>query len=233
MRVSTLLLLVALLSTVTLPPTFCKSNLYFRLLFLNSRSVLSKLDELIALCSVYDYHIVCVVESWLGEDVSNAELYIPGYDIFRNDRDRHGGGILIFVKSELCASPVTYPLPPIHLEFLPLTVKFCKLKFCIAVFYRPPSSDVNYFDTFCNIVESLSIVNFSNFILVGDFNIDYLSTSHHLFPRLKCLCELLSLNQVVTEPTHLSSSGNQTLIDHVFLSDMSHFVSCTVFPPPR
>ena len=80
-------------------------------------------------------------------------------------------------------------------------------------------------------MESLNIVNFSNFILVGNFNIDYLSTSHHLFPRLKCLCELLSLNQVVIEPTHSSSSGNQTLIDHVFLSDMSYFVCYTVFPP--
>ena len=80
-------------------------------------------------------------------------------------------------------------------------------------------------------MESLNIVNFSNFILVGDFNIDYLTASHHLFPRLKCLRELLSLHQVVTEPTHSSSSGSQTLIDHVFLSDMSHFVSCNIFPP--
>lgn len=95
------------------------------------------------------------------------------------------------------------------------------MKFCIAIFYRPPSSDVNYFDTFCDIVENLDIVNYSNFILVGDFNIDYLTTSHHLLPRLNGLCELLSLNQVVTEPTHSSSSGSQTLIDHVFLSDVS------------
>ena len=88
-------------------------------------------------------------------------------------------------------------------------------------FYRPPSSDVNYFDTFCDIVENLDIVNYSNFILVGDFNIDYLTTSHHPLPRLNGLCKLLSLNQVVTEPTHSSSSGSQTLIDHVFLSDVS------------
>ena len=80
-------------------PTFCKSNANFRLLLLNARSILSKLDELIALCSIYNYHVVCIVESWLSEDVSkfNAELFIPGYDIFRRDRDRHGGGILIFV----------------------------------------------------------------------------------------------------------------------------------------
>ena len=223
------------MSTNNLPPTLRKSkfNICFRLLYLNVRSVLSKLDKLIALCSVYNYHVVCIVESWLSGDVSNSELYIPGYEIFRRDRDRHGGGILIFVKSDLCPSPITYSSRcfSTNLEFFQLTVEFYKSKFCIAVFYRPPSSDVDYFDTFCNIVENLDIVNFSNFILVGDFNIDYLSASHHLFPRLKCLCELLSLHQVVTEPTHSSPSGNQTLIDHVFVSDISHFLSCTVFPP--
>ena len=95
-------------------PTFCKSSLCFCLLYLNARSVLSKLDELLVLCDVHNYH-VCIVESWLSEGVSNTELYIPGYNIFRRDRDRHGGGILIFVKSELCASPITYPLPPTNL----------------------------------------------------------------------------------------------------------------------
>ena len=104
------------------------------------------------------------------------------------------------------------------------------MKFCIAIFYGPPNSDVNYFDTFCDVVENLDIVNYSNFILVGDFNIDYLTTSHHLLPRLNGLCELLSLNQVVTEPTHSSSSGSQTLIDHVFF--FVRYVSLCVLQCP-
>ena len=118
------------------------------MLYLNARSILPKLDKLLALCRVYDYHVICIVESWLCVDVSNSEPTLPGYDIFRRDRDRHGGGILIFVKSELCASFISYSPTPTGLEFLPLTFEFCKSKFCIATFYRPPSSDVNYFDTF-------------------------------------------------------------------------------------
>ena len=115
------------------------------------------------------------------------------------------------------------------MEFLPLSFEFCKLKLCIAVFYRPPSSDVTYFANFCNAVENLD-VNFSNFILAGDFNIEYFNTAHHLYSRLKCLWELLLLHQVVTEPTYLSSHGNETLIDHVYLSNISQFVSCSVLP---
>ena len=53
----------------------------------------------------------------------------------------------------------------------------------IVNFYRPPSSDVAYFDAFCNAVESLNIVKYSNFILLGDFNIDFYNTGHHLMSR--------------------------------------------------
>ena len=98
------------------------------------------LDELHALCSLnnYNYDVICVVESWLSCDVFNSEISINGYDIFRLDQDRHGGGIPIFAKSEFCAS--IFAIHTVGLEFLPLTLKFHDLKFCIAVFYRPPSS---------------------------------------------------------------------------------------------
>ena len=62
----------------------------------------------------------------------------------------------------------------------------------------------------------------------------YLKISHYLYPRLKCLYELLPLHQVVTtEPTHSSSCGNQNLIDHMCFCQMSHIlclVLCTLPP---
>ena len=41
-----------------------------------------------------------IVESWLDDDVFNSEISILVI-FFRLNRGRHGGGILIFVKSEL------------------------------------------------------------------------------------------------------------------------------------
>ena len=40
---------------------------------------------------------------------------------------------------------------------------------CVSVFYRPPSSDSSQLDQLFDTVESLDIVNFSNYILLGDF----------------------------------------------------------------
>ena len=110
----------------------------------------------------------------------------------------------------------------VDLEFLPII--FCNFKFCLGVFYRPPSSDVSYFDNFFSVVENLNIVNY---YFGGRFQ--YSTT--HLYSRLKCLWELLSLEQIVTEPTHSSPNGNQSLIDLVFLSNAHQLICCKNLPP--
>ena len=34
---------------------------------------------------------------WLCPDITAAEISLPGYSAVRLDRDRHGGGIILFV----------------------------------------------------------------------------------------------------------------------------------------
>ena len=112
----------------------------------------------------------------MSPDISDTEIYIPGFKIFRRDRNRHGGGILIFVKDILVCTtvPFQYANPSLpSIEFLPLYIEFCNHKFCISTFYRPPSSGVAYFDALFEAIESLNTVNYSNFVLLGDFNINF------------------------------------------------------------
>ena len=48
-------------------------------------------------------------------------------------------------------------------------IEFCNHKFCISTFYRPPSTDVSYFDMLFEVVETLNIVNYSNFVLLTNY----------------------------------------------------------------
>ena len=66
---------------------------FLNILYFNARSLLPKIDELRLICAFKEPDIVCIVESWLSCDVSDAELYITDYFIARLDRNRHGGGI--------------------------------------------------------------------------------------------------------------------------------------------
>ena len=75
--------------------------------------------------------IIGVTESWASSSICDAELALQGYDLFRQDRPvaREGGGVLLYVKSELDA--VKYELST-----------NTKVKCYIGVCYRTPTVDI-------------------------------------------------------------------------------------------
>ena len=52
------------------------------------------------------------------------------------------------------------------------------LKLCLSVFYRPPSSPSSIFDTLRDTLLSIEHAYFSNFVSLGDFNVNF-EPSHH------------------------------------------------------
>ena len=142
-----------------------------RILYYNARSLLPKLGDLFVTIETHNFpDIVCIVESWLGHDVRDQEIAIPNYNIFRHDQNRHGGGILIYVKDSYITSVLPGATP--DLEIITICVQSGNCKACLSLFHRPPSSSSVIFDTFCNYLESLNTAQFSNFILLGDFNVN-------------------------------------------------------------
>ena len=47
-----------------------------------------------------DNDIICVTETWLNSDISNSEILNEGYEIFWNDKESRGGGVLVAIKEE-------------------------------------------------------------------------------------------------------------------------------------
>ena len=146
----------------------------------------------------------------------------------RHDRNRHGSGILLYIKS--CFQYKILVKGPSNLELLFVSINQGPT---IGVFYRPPSSPSIVMDTLFNTLSSLDIHVFSNLVLLGDFNIDTLSPSHYLYHHLSQILDCFSLSQVNSTPTHCSQSGRQTLIDLVLLSSPEHLISCETIPPLR
>ena len=69
---------------------------------LNIRSLLPKLDEVRSrLAGRSPPSIIAFTESWLDNTVSDREICIPGYKVYRKDRNRNGGGIVLFVDEKL------------------------------------------------------------------------------------------------------------------------------------
>ena len=117
-----------------------------------------------------------------------------------------------------------------NLEFFAVSIRCLNHKLCLGIFYRPPSSPSPIFDIFSQSLETLDISQFSNFVCVGDFNIDFNNSSHHLYPKLHSVSQLIGLSQVVTGYTHVSPSGHTSLIDLVLVSSPHHVCGCFVIP---
>ena len=100
---------------------------------------------------------------------------------------------------------------------------------CVKCFYRPPSSPSSIFDTLCETLLSVPHSYFSNFVILGDFNVNF-DVSHHFYTHLSDFMTSFSLSQVVTSPTHFSHCGHPSLIDLVFVSNLSYFSTCSIIP---
>ncbi|KAF4530422.1 hypothetical protein B566_EDAN018521 [Ephemera danica] len=67
----------------------------------NARSLLAHLDSFTTKLEIVDPDVVVITETYLDHTVLDSELQMAEYHIFRRDRNREGGGVLIATKREL------------------------------------------------------------------------------------------------------------------------------------
>ena len=74
---------------------------------LNARSIINKKNELDIMVDEIKPHIIGITESWANNDITDAELGLEGYVMFRKDRmGRRGGGVLFYIKETIPAYEV-------------------------------------------------------------------------------------------------------------------------------
>jgi len=74
------------------------------LLQVNCRSICNKILEFWNLIDAYNPDVVIGTESWLSEEINNAEVFRDDYISFRRHRCSRGGGVFICVKNYIDCS---------------------------------------------------------------------------------------------------------------------------------
>ena len=149
-----------------------------RVLYYNARSLLPKFDELLLSVNLHAPDIICIVESWLSPEIQDSEILIPGYIPVRLDRNRHGGGVVVFVSNKFMFQHLPDCSP---LELITFTLRHANHKYCLSVLYRPPCQSVDVFSVLQQYYELIDISQYSSFVLLEDFNIDVYNLSHSMF----------------------------------------------------
>jgi len=67
------------------------------------------MDSLLCTVEVLKPDVISLFESWATDEISNGELNIVGYDLYRKNRNNghKGGGVLLYVKSNLKSANYT------------------------------------------------------------------------------------------------------------------------------
>ena len=160
-----------------------------------------------------------------NQQFSDNELNITDYNMFRKDRQSHGGGLIVYTKSNL-ACIHRDDLETEEIETLWLEVKNNKQKpFLLCYCYRPPSATSTWMESFESMME-LAILEAKEIIVMGDFNVNVMNDSSSTRNWLLTTGSS-NLTQLVTKPTRVTPTS-ETLIDHAYTNTPDNIIEVTV-----
>lgn len=158
--------------------------------------MLPKIDSLRIWAKSTDADIIILSETWLSKLVTDKDIVVSGYNVYRTDRPRKAGGVAIYVKSKFIANVVLSISVSKQLEFLALNVEVYEgMTVTVVGSYRPPSAVA---DTLQMLSQLLSQLQYSEIVLAGDMNWDWFKPASD---GLKGLCNDLNLTQLIESPT--------------------------------
>ena len=161
--------------------------------------------------------ILIITETKLDDTFPVSQFHIDGFSKpYRLDRNRNGGGVIIYVREDIPSKILTKHVLPTDIEALFIELNFRKCKWLLSGIYHPPSqSDQCFFDRLDNVLDVYS--NYENILLVGDFNAEIGET---------CLDTFLyqhQLKNVNKELICYKNSENLSWIDFILTNNPGSF----------
>lgn len=224
----------------------------------NIQSLRSKYDELTARMEYYRtngtlIHVICLQETWLGEDHGYSHIDIPGYNcISRPYSSTTKGGLATYVADSLDVEIVHCPTYSSDIwEMLVVSVQGELTNgkhIIIGNLYRPPKdladAKTKFIEEYGSVLSSLD--NHEQVYICGDSNIDLLkyevqprvrdfflvNHSHGLYPRLHKPTRITDISQTLIDnifyrpDTRTTVSGG--ILTHRFSDHQPYFVQLTL-----
>ena len=199
------------------------------LIHLNVNSLLPKIDEICYIAERTKAAVIGITESKLEESIFLSEIQIDNYDLLRCDRNRNGGGVACYIRSDI--SYVQKDFFPNVIENIFFEILLPKTSpITVGIMYRPPSQ-TNFLEILNMTFEKVDVDKKEIYIL-GDFNINMYHNNRYIvrddntisskflshdIKNYHQFCTMHGLKQLIQSPTRVTCSTS-TLIDHILTS---------------
>ena len=131
---------------------------------------MNKIQEIQVAAEMYNAKIVICTETKLSRDISNAEIHLRNFQVFRQDREngKSGGGSCIFVHDTITAEILSNFVAP---DSLGISVKINKLAIKMFCIYRSQNLSANESSKLLNSIKSIKQNSTEELQIYGDFNL--------------------------------------------------------------
>ena len=220
-------------------------------LYSNVRSLRQAYGELCKTCTTHQPAIVCLTETHLFQDATDAVCPAEYVVAARRDRSLHGGGVIIMVHESILFDEVD--TTAISVPELSEVVAIHHQDLLLVCCYRQPSSnDLTLFRQLDLLLDSNTSLSP---VICGDFNVheaSWLHSPHTTAAGTAALdfCESRGLHQLIRFPTRLGAMLDLILSEHtgttiqlpnlntsdhvtIYLSLRISSYFSTIAPPPR
>ena len=189
---------------------------------LNVNSIRNKFSAIQDILSRALVDILSLCETKLDDSFPLAQFSVPNYKCFREDRNANGGGVMLYIRSDIPhyrrgdLEGNIDKANGVECVIVECTIRKCE-KWIFVAGYKPPRiSDVIFkgvFDVLCDVV----LQETENIVILADFNLNHICGG-----TLDRLCNEFSLYNLVKSPT-CDKGKNPTLIDVILVSKPRRF----------
>ena len=204
----------------------------------NMRSVLKegKIEEPGLFVSDHNIDILAIAELWLDNSIC---VRIHGFHtVFRNDRNRHGGGVIVYISDHVTATRVPDLEFP-SMESIWVSILCSGKTIILGAYYRPPNAtaeDRNEFLAKLSLSIELSYqLHPTALFLVGDFNdrCPQWNDNHEgseLGLELYNMVNSFHMEQIIETPTRITTQSANIL--DLIITDAPAFIQQSGVLPP-
>ena len=140
--------------------------------------------------------ILIITETKLDKTFPEAQFHIDGYaPPFRMDRNKNGGGVIIYVREDIPARELVEHPSPKNFEGTFFEINLKNRKWLVFGGYNPDKHNINQFVAQVGPTLDFYMAKYENFLLLGDFNSEMSETAMIDF------CETYNLCNLIKEPT--------------------------------
>ena len=183
--------------------------------YLNINSVQNKFEEFKILNNDIQCQAIILSETKIYSSYKDDLFNLQGYQLYRKDRKKGGGGLMAFISSAIASKKVKPPILKC-IEVISIEMKINNNDILLVGTYRPPkATGKDYYLKLENELHSLCMwaeLQKQTWILLGDLNLNRLDVNSREGKILKDLEDSFNFKCLITSPTRVTDKSC-TLID--------------------